>query len=550
MKSFLITLSTMAAFSTVQAYNYPIGIPAAWTDPDVAQAPRPASWESEVAGHYYVDNNHPQATNTNNTYGYPAKPRLTFPTTYDAGSRVEVHGGPYTGGALIFNGTEEAPCWFIGVEHPILQSQIFLKGSYVVFDGFKFNASRKTVSMRSKDGSNLHHAMVRNCLMEGPGTWDGNTACIDIYGTAGNLFHDLIVYNNTIHDFGDDNYMVGGVYASNDYHGIQVSRDAYNVWVLENTVYNLGGDSIQFGTAYAIPVESIVNRIFVGKNVFHSNLENAIDVKQASDSVISQNECYDFIPTNGKSGVAIVIHNNPTGMWVIFNKVHSAGTGIISTGSSKTWFIGNVIYNIHHDPNASWNPESIYASGVAMHMRGADGGCIYNTLYDYDIGIQFPTCLSSYLVKGNIFANRAAGGGDDVNVTNVGVAALTTLDYNLYTDMAVKYAGHEYTLPSAMFTAAGQEAHGVENSNPHFTNSTGYDFSLGSDSPAVNAGPTVDASAFYADFQGRFGIDIHVDASGISRPKGTAWDIGSYEYAGAAAISPPGSLKVSPVQGK
>jgi hypothetical protein len=142
------------------------------------------------------------------------------------------------------------------------------------------------------------------------------------------------------------------------------------------------------------------------------------------------------------------------------------------------------------------------------------------------------------LLRGNIFANRAAGGGDDVYVSTSNVAALTTLDYNFYTDMAVNYAGHDYTSPSAMFTATGQEEHGVENSNPHFTNPAAYDYSLVIDSPAVNAGPSVDASAFYADFQAQFGIDIRRDMRGATRPAKNAWDMGAYEFGG---VVPPNS---------
>jgi hypothetical protein len=552
MKTLLIIPLTVVAFSHVKAYNYPIGIPAAWIDPDAKQAPRPTSWESVVAGNYYVDNTHPQATDTNNTYGYPAKPRISIPTTYAAGSRVEVHGGPYSGSQLpmTFNGTEVSPCWFVGVDHPIIRMETILKGSYMIFDGFKFDTSRKCVSCRSHNGSNAHHAMIRNCLLEGPGSYDGATTCIGVSGTDGNRFHDIIVYSNTIHDFGDDEYKVNGVLTENDYHGMSCSQNADDIWFLENEVYSMGGDSIQIGKA-TISATSRVNRIFVGKNRFHKNLENAVDIKAANSVVISQNSCYDFLPANTLGGTAIVIHDNPTDVWCICNTVHSAGTGIITTGSSNTWFVGNLIYNIHHNPAAPWDPNSGYASGVAMHMRATTGGGgVNNTLYDYDIGVQLPTGgnPNGYLFKGNIFANRTNEGGDDVNASVSGVAALTTLDYNLYTDMAVNYAGNDYTSLSVLFMGKGQEQHGAENSQPHFKNPTDYDFSLGSDSPAVDAGPIMDPSALYIEFQARFGIDIRRDIHGATRPAGNAWDVGAYEY--SAGISPPGPPKVEPLRGQ
>src|SRR5262245_54689771 len=44
---------------------------------------------------HYIDNTHPSATDTSNTFGSPDRPRRTWPYPLPAGSAVQVHGGPY-----------------------------------------------------------------------------------------------------------------------------------------------------------------------------------------------------------------------------------------------------------------------------------------------------------------------------------------------------------------------------------------------------------------------------------------------------------------------
>jgi hypothetical protein len=549
MKTKILILLSVAACLPAVAYTPPIGIPnPQWgtLHPiDAQPPPEPSSWPGQPTTNcYYIDNTHVLATDTNNPYGFPAKPRATIPATYASGARIEVHGGPYTGSQLImtFAGTEIAPCWFFGVNHPIIQRETILKGAYVLFDGFRFNVSRRNIQMRPHSSSNLHHAVVRNCVFEGSGINDGFAACVAIYGTAGNRFHNIVIARNTIRDFGDDDASV-----ENDYHGILCSQETDNVWVLENTVHHMGGDSIQIGTA-SIVDSARVTRIFAGGNVFHDNLENAIDIKEANDIVISGNHCYGFLPADTLGGVAIVIHNDPSGVWCLYNRVHAAGVGIQTTGSRSTWFIGNVIYDIHHNPAESWDPNSAYSSGAAMHMRSSNGGCAYNTLHDYDVGLQLPTGAAGYLVKGNIFANRVPKGGDDILVPVTSVAAITAIDYNCYTNMAVNHAGRDFMDPAAMLTSTGKETHGIEVADIRFVDADNRNYSLRQDSPPVNAGPTTETSSFLDDFRNRFGIDLRMDALAVTRPRGTAWDLGAYEYPGAPVIAPPGSLKVTPIK--
>jgi hypothetical protein len=57
----------------------------------------------------------------------------------------------------------------------------------------------------------------------------------------------------------------------------------------------------------------------------------------------------------------------------------------------------------------------------------------------------------------------------------------------------------------------------VSNSyDPKFTNLLAFDFRLDAGSPAIDRGATV--------------ADVRVDFAGVARPRGSAFDIGAFEY--------------------
>jgi hypothetical protein len=523
---------------TMPAFSPPAGIPSPSFGIDEVAPAWPAGWpDSQVDGYYYIDNMHPNATDSGNTYGYPNKPRVSIPTTYPAGSYVEIHGGPYTGNQLIItaNGTQSQPVWIRGASNdnkPTIRRETIIKGSYVILENLYYDTGGATIGLRFHNDSSLHHAAVRSCEFSGPGVF-GNGSVISIYGNSLNMFHDIVVYANHIHDFGDDNAT-----SENDYHGVKPSGYCYDIWILNNSIHNMGGDSVQVGEA-TLPTAQRPNRIYVGGNTGYGNYEDGIDIKACDNIIVSQNELY------GHNGNGVVIHNGPNNVWILNNKVHSVGEGIITTGSSNTYFIGNVVYNIHHT-ETSWSPDNIYQRGSAFHVRGTTSTTyiVNNTVFDYDTGIQDPTVSVS--IFNNIFSGRAESLAYDIYLGSSSAANISDLDYNLFYypggSARIRW-GDGVTRGLAGFKSYfSKGTHCPSEADPIFASETTANLHIQSNSPAIDAGTS---HAAYNTFYSLYGLSIAKDPDGRDRPMGAGWDIGAYEFPGSVKKpNPPGNIGV------
>lgn len=436
--SFLLTGAVLAG----EVYKYPIGIPdplITWkTTEDSGNVVHPIwgdapdSWDiakQSGVNAYYIDNKHPLATNTDNQFGSPEQPRKTIPeTTYAAGSYVEIHGGPYDGGGQIIftaNGTAEKPVWIRGssaTDKPEITGSTIVKGQYVFLENLHYTQRGKTLSLRPHDGSSLHHAVVRNCIFEGEGVAGRNGSAISVYGESSpNRFHDIIIYNNEISYMGASYSEVDpslGVAPENDYHGILVRSNADRVWVLNNTIHHLGGDSIQVGVASIIDT-SRTSHTFIGDNDFYDNLENGVDVKEADFTLVTTNRIKNWIhhKNNGSTGIAVIVHNGAKNTWIINNRISNAASGLNITGASRdTWVIGNIIEKINHSTwDTSWDAKSLYSTGAAIHFRsGSTGGAVNNTIVDADKGVEMTT--GSYTIINNILSGRAEEAAYDIQI--------------------------------------------------------------------------------------------------------------------------------------
>jgi hypothetical protein len=516
------------------AYSPPAGIPSPglWgtTDPINSSAPDPATkcpgWPSaETPGCYYVDNNHPSSTDTNNIYGYPDKPRKQHPSTYAAGAYVEIHSGTYEGTqqTIVANGTAENPVWIRGanpVNKPIIRRQTIINGSYLIMENLKYDTNLTPPSLRYKT-TYVDHVCIRNSEFIGNGTASGNANVIWWQGQAEHIATDIIIYNNIIANFGDRFSST-----ENDYHGLMPSSYTKNSWILKNTIYHQGGDSIQVGSV-GYTEATRPKYVYIGDNIMYEDRENAVDVKSADHVVVSNNVCYGFADSSSSDGEAIVIHDNPDNVWIINNKVYSSLIGIISTASTETYFIGNVVYDCP----------------TAMHIRGATtGGIINNTLANYNVGISI--LVSGLKIMNNIFTNNRVDEAADIAFDSTTYAQSATIDNLLFvgSDAAkIKIGAQVITLDSFKETYNKCTAFCQESTAGNFIDPSLNDYHLLNNSTAINNGSS---DSTYLTYQQRFGASIGTDMDGTLRPTENIYDIGADEN-GSNALPPPSYKKIS-----
>jgi hypothetical protein len=531
------------------AIDMPVGIPAPSFGLDEIAPAAPSAWPgSEASGYYYIDNTHPNATDSSNQYGYPDKPRASIPnyTSFPAGTYIEIHGGPYQGGQLIltFNCTQQDPCWFRGPDEnnkPILRYETIVKGRYVILENLKYDSDHTGIGFRSHNNSSLDHAVFRNSEISGSGTAAGNHSAVSISGNSSSRFTDIVIYNNQIHDMGDHSPDA----AENDYHGVHPDLYSDRVWILNNHIYRMGGDSVQVGRAQTDSA-SYSSHIYIGGNDFHDNHEDCIDIKKVNNVIMSENVLHDL----PELGALIVAHDYPDHIWVVNNRMYNATAGVASVSSTNVWVVGNLIYNINHDPGSSFNPGSAYASGAAIHFRDTtDGGIVNNTIVRSDFGIQLASGPGPYDIKGNIIADRAEPDAWDIIVLSSSTTSITDFDYNIFTSSKINWADSSSTSLSAVQSSYSKCLNcesGPE--HPQFINSALNNFDIGSTSSARDAGIQ---HSCYSAYMSRYGKNIHFSLDGSNRlTTGSSFDIGAYEYNEGAVVqnappNPPLSLTVN-----
>jgi hypothetical protein len=436
---------------------------------------------------------------------------LSYPSLYAAGNLVEIHGGPYTGTqqTIVANGTAANPVWIRGVDSKnktVIRRQTIVNGSYLIMENLLFDVQLATISMRYKT-TFVDHICIRNSTFIGSGVIAGNNSAIYWTGIADHIADGIIIYNNTISNFGDTLSTT-----ENDYHGLMPSSYSRNSWILNNTLYKNGGDGVQVGSVGYTEAER-PKYVYIGNNIIHENRENALDIKSADHVVVSSNTCYGYAPTSSSAGEGIVAHDNPNNVWIINNIVHDSTIGITTTASTETYFIGNIVY----------------ACPTAIHFRGATtGGIINNTLYGYTSGIT--TEVGGLKILNNILANRQGTTGNDLYFGSTTYVPTSTVDNLLF---ANQVGAKIYVGASAISLAAFKSTYNKctsfcqEDTNKNFVNPDLNDYSLLDTSVAVDNGT---ADGVYPLYLQQFGVALSTDFNGTLRPSGSAYDIGADEY--------------------
>ncbi len=508
---------------------------------DFGSGPQPYRNAGNGPYTHYVDCTHSAATDTSNPYGSPTKPRRTIPLNLAPGSVVEIHGGPYTytnflGSrlGLTGRGTASKPIFvrgFSAANLPVFTGETVIKASYLILENVKFDAVGGRLGNMSIRAPSDHVA-VRHCENTNfaPTSWCG------VWATA--VGSEATPYVDTNDDivFYDNKIYYNGNWRDDHENGIQsiiIQSGTNRVWVVDNELHHNGEDGVQVyhGGGRANPA----SHVYIGRNVIHHNGENAIDIKQASDVIISQNEVYGFYPTDypdsGSDGAAIVVHYDPTHIWMLYNHVYDCTIGIRVNGAIDAHLIGNVMHDIHHYANDAYDPYSAWSAGSAVISWATPLlELVGNTIYNCDAGLLYPGGGQLKVrMANNIIANIAEP-AYHIGIVVSDVANLSEMHHNLIWQSGslgtrIRWGGTTYSL-AAFKAAFANQGEGCIEADPKFVNAGADDYHLQSTSPAVDKGCTVNV---YTTFRNLYGLDIQVDCEGRSRPAGAACDMGAYE---------------------
>lgn len=532
------------------------GIPAPPFGLDDVLPAEPAEWPGAVnASWAYVDNS-VACTDTSNPNGRPGNPRCTIPavTISHTGIRYIILGDGHinTGSAINRTCACEAAnlCWISsrtlrvvnsakfgqpqaapsGQRATIRNSEFILKGrpGYCILQGLFFDGStlgKRLLRVNGHSGAAPSYLTVRYNRFLCNGLAD-NGAMIAMSGiTAGADAEYNIAYGN----IGENCGAAEGP-TENDMHFIKAGNDANHLWIGNNSGVDLGGDTIQMGTASIADTER-VTQIYIWHNYGCCNFEDVFDIKEAVDVIMSQNWM------DSPNGACTVVHNGPDWVWWMFNTcVNHNGNGFISTLSTNTYAIGNLIYNVHAG----------VGEGVIQSRGSTSVTAVNNTIVDVDTGFLSQTGTNPLYGANNVVVDSASGywhlyleSSSDFDMTD-------SLFYQTGGTAKLRYGtGTTYTVSGFQAAFPGECIECLE-ANPNFVNAAGRDYRLNAGSPAIDSGVE---HATYATYQTRYGLDIRKDIVGTTRPQGAGWDMGAYEYLSATGNNASDTLAPSEAVG-
>lgn len=512
---------------------------------------------------HYVDNTSKSATDTNNTYGTPDKPRLTVPATLAAGSVVEIHGTNYTahlhisaGGAV---GTAAKPIFIRGYsavagDRPVMKTDardnvdLIQKDSYLIVENIIFDTIAHIQIDTPSDHIALRNLELKNIVESENGVDKNGTQAINIWSDSAHknmtdFADNIVIYNCQIHNNAFPPQVSDGV------HGITPSNGSRHVWILNCQIYDNGEDNIQiyYQTGRNQPVPQY---IYIGGNKIYNEgsaedraagkgMENAVDIKQSFDVVVSSNEMYGYYPvfgTVGSDGAAVVFNNDSPSsrLWLVNNYIHDSTIGARNQSVGEVYVVDNVFEHMYHEPGQTYT--GLVSAGVGYFNYAVDAYTGYtrvdhvvnNTFYHCDQGIVISRGLQHY-VQNNIVGDLNITDGTTNHMckqssrTNVWEVNNNLL-FSSGTAPAISIGSSKH-YSAASFDAAGLGS-GDLAANPLFI-TPGSDYSLNSGSPAIDAGTVANV---YDTFQSLYGLSIAEDRAGTSRPQGKTWDIGAYEF--------------------
>jgi parallel beta-helix repeat protein len=300
-------------------------------------------------------------------------------------------------------------------------------------------------------------------------------------------------------------------------HGIKVST-ADHVAITDTEVSHAGEPS-PGKTAKGIVLRS-VSAALVARNVTRHNSNAGISVIGASTGVrILDNSSFSNARGFTRAAAGIDLRGS-RGSVVSGNTAYAnEDSGInVWTGSQGAAVSNNVVYrNGDH--------------GIDVNQSD-DVTVVANTVHrNVDSGIEVTGSLRAQILnnisaENGIDSPRTSG---DIRIDAASAPSLV-LDYNLLNSPAllIDWAGQPFVRLSDFTSATGRETHGIQ-ADPRFRDSSGGDYRLAPDSPAIDSANSAAARQPVADARGRPRVDVAAVADTGSGSR-TYDDRGAYEY--------------------
>jgi hypothetical protein len=445
------------------------------------------------------------------------------------GSTVYVRGGTYAQRVDVHVSGEP--------EHPITFEPA--PGEQVVLDGSTLEVPDEQSAMIQIDSQ--RYISIQGFEITGYTSDESGHVPIGILVTG--AADHVRLEGNVVHDMGTTFHGRNG----GDAHGIgvfgtMVDHPIDDVEIVGNELANL-----TLGSSEALVVNGNVTNFLIEGNRVHDTNNIGIDaigfegtasdpsVDQARDGIIRGNEVWNVDsygnPAYGRDRSADGIYvDGGRDLLIENNIVHAVNIGLEIASEHG----GRSARNVTARNNVIYDSTAIgIAIGGYDRRRGSTDDCVIvnNTVVNTD----GPELLVQFDTSGNTIENNVIVAGKQhiwvenayrENVDNV-------LDHNLYysTDGGStgtwSWKGQQYGDFDAWAKASGNDGHSTF-ADPGFTDAANADFSLTSDSPAVDAGAFLPSSG-------------STDLAGAPRAQAGGIDLGAYEVA-APPPSPTPSL--------
>ncbi|MES9971271.1 MAG: right-handed parallel beta-helix repeat-containing protein [Candidatus Thiodiazotropha sp.] len=232
--------------------------------------------------------------------------------------------GSHTSETLNCTGTAAQPC-LIDASAASFEN-LTISGAFVILQGGTVNAPAGNGPHLRVDCSNC---VIRDVEVAGPGIDSGHSSAVRMHSFSAWI-------RGSIHGFGENSTSA----REQDFHGIKVMTD--DVWILDAEIYDNSGDSIQVGDSS----RGSASRVYIGGGYFHHNRENAVDIKDSQDIVVSGVRMEGFRPTSSSPGEALIVHDDAYDARIFDNVIRDSRLGIVSSGRSGHIINGNDIVTL------------------------------------------------------------------------------------------------------------------------------------------------------------------------------------------------------------